>query len=65
MKVNVGDDEGDSVCCYLVLGIEIQVHFWWERIFCARAEPSCRVADSTVTNREISFVKSNRISFLY
>jgi len=65
MKVSVGDDEGDSVCCFLVLGVELQGHFRWERIFCNRAVPSCRVVDSTVANKEISFVKSNYISFLY
>jgi len=65
MKVSVGDDEDDSVCCFLVLGIELRGHFLWERIFCTRAEPSCHVVDSTVTNREISFLKSNYISFLY
>jgi hypothetical protein len=34
-------------------GVELQGHFWWERIFGTRAEASRRVLDSTVTNREI------------
>jgi len=57
-----GGDEGDSVCCFLVLGGELQGHCRWERIFCTRAEPTCRIVDSTVTNREIWFVKSNYVS---